>query len=151
MERIGEMSELKHLLRYSIKEATFYDALAVRIDNGEYKTGIARYSHLRNEHILSLHFFLLQTGAQNISTGLPALYNDCSLDHLIESVETFDDRSIRKLCFSVARHTIKMYKRLLMATHNSNQRLANLLRRHLYAIKRLKSSGLLSGGHLKIS
>lgn len=83
MEKTGEMSERRHVLRYSIKHSILYDTPSGGVDTGD-----TRSADAINAHMISHHSFLLQWEARNINTKRPA-YNTCSLSLLIEGLEKF--------------------------------------------------------------
>lgn len=139
-ETSKELSAIEKLLSYSLEEVSIFDELAEDKTSGKFRSAFARYSYLREQHAMSIKFYLRSKGLRlnSVSDAKPAKGGE-SWKELKDALERSDYAAISRITGRAAKNTVRLYEDALKKAINTDASMHKMLTGHLRQIQKINT------------
>ncbi|WP_106292023.1 hypothetical protein [Arcticibacter pallidicorallinus] len=139
-ETSKELSAIEKLLSYSLEEVSIFDKLAEDKTSGKFRSTFARYSFLREQHAMSIKFYLRSRGLclKKVSEGLTK-QNGHSWKELKAALERSDYDAIARITGQAADTTVTLYEDALKNALTTDASMYKMLSEHLQQIRKMNT------------
>lgn len=135
-----DLSAIEKLLSYSLEEVSIFDELAEDKTSGKFRSAFARYSFLREQHALSIKFYLRSKGMRlNTSSDGLSKKEAQSWKELKAALERSDYDAIAKITGKAASHTVRLYQDAMKNAVTSDASMHKMLSQHLNQIQKINT------------
>jgi hypothetical protein len=135
-----ELSAIEKLLFYSLEEVSIFDELAEDRTSGKFRSAFAKYSFLREQHAMSIKFYLRSKGMRlEVSPDGHAEKEAQSWKELKAALERSDYAAIAKITGKAASHTVRLYQDALKNAGTSDASMHKMLSEHLNQIQKINT------------
>lgn len=139
-ETSKELLAIEKLLSYSLEEVSIFDELAEEKTSGKFRSTFAKYSFLREQHAMSIKFYLRSKGLRlkKLSDGLTKKSGRSWIE-LKAALERSDYEAITRITGKAANTTVTLYEDALKNALNTDASMHKMLTEHLKQIRKINT------------
>lgn len=139
-ETSKELSAIEKLLSYSLEEVSIFDELAEDRTSGKFRSTFAKYSFLREQHAMSIKFYLRSKGLRlKENSDGPAKKSGQSWKELKAALERSDYEAIARITGKAANTTVSLYEDALKNALSNDASVHKMLTEHLNQIRKINT------------
>ncbi|WP_407430512.1 hypothetical protein [Arcticibacter sp.] len=139
-ETSKELLPIEKLLSYSLEEVSIFDELAEDKTSGKFRSTFAKYSFLREQHAMSIKFYLRSKGLRltRMSDG-GTKKSGQSWKELKAALERSDYEAIARITGKAASTTVTLYEDALKNASATDASMHKMLTEHLTQIRKINT------------